>query len=76
MVGKGTMCAPFLIAGRHEREGEDASYYIKPCNKGCAGETCSGVLAGRLCQLMEELPNLDNKNALNYKLKLCNSCML
>lgn len=69
------MCAPFLLlAGMKEKE--VSSYYIKPWNKRCAGETCSGVLAGRSCQLVEELPNLDNKNALNYKLKLFNSCML
>lgn len=76
MVGEEYHVCTIFIAGTHERAGEDASYYIKPWNKGCTGEKCSGVLAGRLCQLKEELPNLSNKNALNYNLKLSNSCML
>lgn len=70
MVGEGYHVCILPIAARHGREGKDASYYIKPWNKRHAGETCSGALAGGSCQLMEELPNLSNKNVLNYKVKL------
>lgn len=76
VVGEGYHVCTISTAARHEREGNDASYYIKPWNKRYAGETCSGALAGRSCQLMEELPNLENKNVLNYTLKLFNSWML
>lgn len=76
MVGEGYHVCTVFIFGRHGKGGVNASYYIKPWNKRCTGERCSGVLAGRSCQLMEELPNWDNKNASDYKLKLCNSCVL
>lgn len=76
MVGEGYHVCTISTAARHGREGKDASYYIKPWNKRYAGETCSGVFAGRSCQLMEELPNLGNKNVLKYKLKLFNSWIL
>lgn len=66
MGGEGHHVCTISIAARHEREGKGASYYIKPWNKRYAGETCSGVLAGRSCQLMEESLNSGNKNVLNY----------
>lgn len=53
MVGEGYHVCTIFIVGRQEREGEGASYYIKPWNKRCGGETYSGVLTGRSCQLTE-----------------------
>lgn len=70
------MCAPsLLLAGMKEKERMPAI----TSNLGTRGvrekRALESLLADR-AELMEELPNLGNKIALNSKLKLCNSCML
>jgi len=69
------MCAPsLLLAGMKEKERMPA--ITSNLGTGAVQEKCAlEFLLVDHAELMEELPNLSNKSALNCKLKLCNSCM-